>query len=107
MTRFIASLGLVVVAACVSDAQPLMFGTVSGVRIQPVDEAGDEWLHEHCVFHGVATVESTAAVVSDAEARRSNVAEPLSESVEERGGWSKTTGYGVAFFACDKESPPW
>ena len=103
-----SSIALLVAAtsACVSDAQPLMFGTVSGVRIQPVDEAGDEWLHEHCVFHGVTTVENTSAVVTAAQSRRSNFAEPLSQSVEERGAWSRSMGYGVAFFAC-KESPPW
>ena len=93
-------------AACVSDAQPLAFATVSGVRIQPADEAGDEWLHGHCVFHGLATLENTAEVVAAARERRSNFAEPLSQSVEERGFWTKTTGYAVAFFACT-ENPPW
>ncbi len=106
MTRWICC-SMVLLAACVSDAQPLMFGVVSGVRIQPVDEPGDEWLHEHCVFRGVATVESTAEVVSAAQTRRSNFAEPISQSSEERGAWSRTTGYGVAFFACNKENPPW
>ncbi len=107
MTRWIFSIALLATTACISDAQPLMFGVVSGVRIQPVDEPGDEWLHEHCVFRGVATVESTAEVVSAAQTRRSNFAEPISQSSEERGAWSRTTGYGVAFCACNKENPPW
>jgi hypothetical protein len=100
------ALALLATAACVSDAQPLMFATVSGVRIQPTDEAGDEWLHAHCVFHGLATAENTQDVIAAAQAHRSNFAEPLSQSIDDRGFWSKTTSYSVAFFSC-QESPPW
>jgi hypothetical protein len=92
-------------ASCVSDAQPLMFAVVSGVRIQPADEAGDEWLHGHCVYHGVTTAESTRDVITAAQLKRANFAEPLSQSVEDRGFWSKVTSYDVAFFACT-ENPP-
>jgi hypothetical protein len=104
MKRWYALL-FVLSTSCVSDAQPLMFAVVSGVRIQPADEAGDEWLHGHCVFHGVATAENTRDVIAAAQSRRANFAEPLSQSEEERGFWSKVISYDVAFFACT-ENPP-
>ena len=103
MTRW--CLLLLATSACVSDAQPLMFAVVDGVRVQPADEAGDEWLHGHCVFHGVTTAETTRHIVAVAQERHSNFAEPLSQSVEERGFWTRTTSWDVAFFACT-ENPP-
>ncbi len=95
---------LLATAACAN--AELTASTVSGVRIQTADEDGDEWLHNHCVFKGAATIRNTAEAVAGAQARRSNFVEPLSQSVEERGLWKRTTGYGVAYFAC-QESPPW
>jgi hypothetical protein len=95
---------LLATSACAN--AELSVATVSGVRIQPADEDSDEWLHNHCVFNGVVVIRSTAEAVAIAQGRRSNFVEPLSQSVEERGLWKRTTGYGVAFFAC-KESPPW
>ena len=92
-------------SACVSEAQPLAFATVSGVRIATADEAGDEWLYEHCVYHGVATVENTEAAISAAQSRHSNFVEALSRSSEDR-GFYHSVSYGVALFACT-ENPPW
>lgn len=96
---------LLMSSACALDTQPLAFATVSGVRIATADEAGDEWLHEHCVYRGVTTVENTAAAVTAAQSRRSNFVEALSRSSEERGFYTSIS-YGVAFFACT-ENPPW
>ena len=105
MTRSIF-VALFAASACVSDPYPLAYGNISGVRIQPVEEQGDEWLHEHCVFHGVDNVESTQDAIAKAQNHRSNFAEPLSHAIEERNGWARSRGYGVAFFAC-QEMPPW
>jgi len=91
--------------ACVSEPQPLAFATISGVRIATVDEDGDEWLHDHCVYHGICTVESTAAAVAAAQAQRSNFVEALTRSTDET-TWSTSVTYGVALFTCG-ENPPW
>jgi len=106
MTRTCSSIVLLFAATACADAYPLMYGTVSGVRIEPVDESGDEWLHQHCVFHGVGNVDSTSAAVAEAQLHRSNFVEPLSHSIEDSNGWTRSKGYGVAFFAC-QERPPW
>jgi hypothetical protein len=87
--------------ACVfAEQQPLALATVSGVRIEQRDEDGDEWLHNHCVFHGVANVSGTQDAVAAALARHANVVEALSEDRGYNG--CSPPGYGVGFFACSE-----
>jgi len=92
-------------SACISDAEPLVFTTTNGIRIQPADEAGDEWLHSHCVFHGMSAAESTGDVIAAAQQKHANFAEPLSRSTEERGFWTRVLAYDVAYFACTERPP--
>ena len=106
MRRCAAALMTSALIGCAATPAPLATGlVVSGVRIETADEAGDAWLHEHCVFHGEATVQGTADAVTAAQRQRSNFVEGLARSVDER-WWSPSSSYDVALFAC-AENPPW
>ena len=100
--------------ACGSPPPPLQVTNVTAVRVQAVNEDGDEWLHDHCVFRGTAVVGDYTSAVATALARQSNFVEPLYRSTSSSSSTNNgvvtsasfAESHPVVLFSCS-ENPPW